>query len=126
RGVNLTHGVIGEIEQVLADLQDAETGQRGFLLTGDERFLEPYNAAVAHLPDQIRALREATADNAQQQSAVNMIEALATQKLAALREGVDRRRRQPVNIAPADLDLLQSGRAVMDRIRSEVTDMRTR
>jgi PAS domain S-box-containing protein len=126
RRVNLAHGVIGEIEQVLADLQDAETGQRGFLLTGDERFLDPYNAAVAHLPDQIRALREVTADNAQQQSAVNMIETLATQKLAALREGVDRRRRQPVNIAPAELDLLQSGRAIMDRIRSEVTDMRTR
>ena len=126
RRVNLTHDVIGEIEQVLADLQDAETGQRGFLLTGDERFLEPYNAALAHLPDQIRALREVTADNPQQQAAVGMIETMATQKLAALKEGIDRRRRQPVSIAPAELDLLQSGRAIMDRIRSEVTDMRTR
>jgi CHASE3 domain sensor protein len=55
--VNLAHAVITEIEQVLTDLQDAETGQRGFLLTGDERFLKPYNAALAHLPDQIKALR---------------------------------------------------------------------
>src|SRR4029079_6805441 len=126
RRVDLTHTVIGEIEQVLADLQDAETGQRGFLLTGDERFLDPYNAALAHLPEQIRALREVTSDNAQQQSAVNTIENLATQKLAALSEGIDRRRRQPVNIAPPELDLLQSGRAIMDRIRLEVADMRTR
>jgi CHASE3 domain sensor protein len=126
RRVDLTHTVIGEIEQVLADLQDAETGQRGFLLTGDERFLDPYNTAVAHLPEQIRALREVTADNAQQQSAVNTIENLATQKLAALKEGIDRRRRQSMNIASPDLDLLQSGRAIMDRIRLEVADMRTR
>ena len=126
RRVNLTHTVIGEIEQVLADLQDAETGQRGFLLTGDERFLDPYKTSVAHVPEQIRALREVTADNAQQQSAVNTIENLATQKLAALKEGIDRRRRQSVTIAPPDLDLLQSGRAIMDRIRLEVADMRTR
>ncbi len=124
--VNLTHAVITEIEQVLTDLQDAETGERGFLLTGDERFLEPYNAALAHLPDQIRALRQITADNPQQQAAVGMIETMATQRLAALEEGIDRRRRQPVSIAPAELDLLQSGRAIMDRIRSEVTGMRTR
>ena len=126
RRVNLTHAVIGEIEQVLADLQDAETGQRGFLLTGDERFLDPYNAALAHLPDQIRSLREVTVDNAQQQAAVSMIETMATQKLAALNEGIERRRRQPVSIAPADLDLMQSGKAIMDRIRFEVSDMRTR
>ena len=126
RRVNLTHAVIGEIEQMLADLQDAETGQRGFLLTGDERFLDPYNAALAHLPDQIRSLREVTVDNAQQQAAVSMIETMATQKLAALNEGIERRRRQPVSIAPADLDLMQSGKAVMDRIRFEVSDMRTR
>ena len=126
RRVNLAHDVITEIEQVLTDLQDAETGQRGFLLTGDERFLEPYTAALAHLPDQIKALREITADNPQQQAAVGTIETMATQRFAALREGIDRRRRQPVSIASAELDLLQSGRTIMDRIRSEVTGMRVR
>src|SRR5437899_1901740 len=89
--VNLTHAVIGEIEQVLADLQDAETSQRGFLITGDERFLEPYDAALANLPDRIRALRASTLDNPQQQSAVSMIEAMATQRLAPLKEGIERR-----------------------------------
>jgi PAS domain S-box-containing protein len=124
--VNLTHAVIGEIEQVLADLQDAETGQRGFLITGDERFLEPYNAALASLPDRIRALRASTLDNPRQQSAVGMIEAMATQRLAALKEGIDRRRRQPVSIAPAELELLRSGKTTMDQIRSEAAGMRAR
>ena len=126
RRVHLAHAVIGEIEQVLAALQDAETGQRGFLITGDERFLDPYNAALARIPDQIRALRETTVDNAEQHASIGRIEAMSREKLAALKNGIDRRRRQPVSIASSELDLLQSGKTVMDQIRSEVTSMRTR
>ena len=124
--VSRTHAVIGEIEESLSDLQDAETGQRGFLLTGDERFLDPYIAAVARLPDQIRELREITADNAEQQAAVARLETMATQKLVALKEGIEQRRQQPVAIAPAELDRLQSGRTIMDRIRAETVAMRER
>jgi PAS domain S-box-containing protein len=124
--VNLAHSVIGEIEQVLSDLQDAETGQRGFLLTGDDRFLDPYNAALAHLPLQIRELRTITSDNAEQQAAVRRLETLARQKLVTLKDGIDGRRQQPAAIAPAELDRLQSGRAIMDQIRAEVAAMRTR
>ncbi|HET7032832.1 MAG TPA: CHASE3 domain-containing protein [Casimicrobiaceae bacterium] len=126
RQVSHTHAVIGEIEEALADLQEAESGQRGYLLTGDERFLEPYNAAVAHLPEQLRELREITADNAQQQAAVRKIEALATQRLASLKDGIERRRQQPAALAPVELDRLQSGRAIMDQIRSETAGMRER
>ncbi len=126
RRVSLTHAVIGEIEQVLAALQDAETGQRGFLITGDDRFLDPYNAALARIPDQIRALRELTVDNPQQQASIGRIEAMSEEKLAAIKEGIDRRRRQPVTAPSSELELLQSGKTVMDQIRSEVADMQTR
>ena len=126
KGVSHAHAVIGEIEEALADLQEAETGQRGYLLTGDERFLEPYNAAVAHLPDQLRELREITADNAQQLAAVGRIQALATQRLASLKDGIERRRQQPPTLASGDLERLQSGRSIMDEIRSEVEGMRER
>src|SRR5215831_4147401 len=124
--VSRTHAVIGEIEEALADLQDAETGQRGFLLTGDERFLDPYVAAVARLPAQIRELREITADNPEQQAAVARLETMATQKLVALKEGIEQRRLQLVETAPAELDRLQSGRTIMDGIRSEAVAMRER
>jgi len=124
--VSRTHAVIGEIEETLADLQDAETSQRGFLLTGDERFLDPYIAAVARLPAQIRELREITADSPEQQAAVTRLETMATQKLVALKEGIEQRRLQSVEIAPAELDRLQSGRTIMDGIRSEAVAMRER
>ena len=126
KGVSHTHAVIGEIEEALGDLQEAETGQRGYLLTGDERFLEPYHAAVAHLPDQLRELREITSDSAQQQAAVGKVEALATRRLASLKAGIERRREQSATVAPVDLERLQSGRAIMDEIRTEVAGMRER
>src|ERR1700712_5086561 len=45
-----TRRVLSLSEALLADLRDAETGQRGYLLTGRLNYLEPYNSAVAHIP----------------------------------------------------------------------------
>ena len=49
RWVVHTHEVIEGLEDVLSVLKDAETGQRGFVLTGQQRYLEPYNAAASQL-----------------------------------------------------------------------------
>ena len=49
RRVTHTHEVIEGLEHVLSVLKDAETGQRGFILTGEERYLEPYNAATGEI-----------------------------------------------------------------------------
>src|SRR5688572_15779351 len=46
RLVNHTHEVVQSLETLLSTLKDAETGQRGYLLYGDERFLEPYQSAL--------------------------------------------------------------------------------
>ena len=42
-----THEVISTLTKVLSAMQDAETGQRGFLITGDESYLAPYNSGIA-------------------------------------------------------------------------------
>ena len=42
-----THEVLKELAQVLSEMKDAETGQRGYLITGEERYLEPYDEALA-------------------------------------------------------------------------------
>jgi CHASE3 domain sensor protein len=49
--------VIAQSAQLLSTLKDAETGQRGFTITGDEKYLEPYNAAVARLPEELNTLK---------------------------------------------------------------------
>src|ERR1039458_9587986 len=60
--VNHTNVLIASLEQLISSLKDAETGDRGFIITGDERFLEPYNIAVGEIPQQIARLKRLTSD----------------------------------------------------------------
>jgi len=50
------HRLIADAERLISTVKDAETGQRGFLLTGDENYLQPYSDAVARLPQQLAGL----------------------------------------------------------------------
>src|ERR1700722_4857860 len=65
--VNHTDSVIQNLEMVLSTLKDAETGQRGYLLTGKENFLEPYNGAEDNAENGLKAVKFLTADNPEQQ-----------------------------------------------------------
>ena len=67
-------------------LKDAETGQRGFVLTGEERYLEPYHAATGEVHHDIDALADLTRDNAAQQEGLRQVRKLADAKLAELRQ----------------------------------------
>ena len=49
RRVSHTHQVRRDLSELLSELKDAETGQRGFLITGIESFLTPYNGAVEQI-----------------------------------------------------------------------------
>ena len=63
--VRRASATLSAASQVLADLQDAETGQRGYLLTGQPRYLEPYHAALATLHDDRQRLQQALEDQPQ-------------------------------------------------------------
>src|SRR4051812_27606889 len=60
RLVNHTHQVLEGIAHVLSLMKDAETGQRGFVMTNDEAHLEPYQSALAALPGSVADLRRLT------------------------------------------------------------------
>ena len=62
-----THAVLTKLATILSQVEDVETGQRGYLLTGVASFLEPYNAAVPALAQTLQELRALTADNPHQQ-----------------------------------------------------------
>jgi PAS domain S-box-containing protein len=66
--VQHTQEVLAELEQLRASMADAATGQRGYLLTGDDRFLEPYNDARQKYPAALTQLVGLTSDNAREQS----------------------------------------------------------
>src|SRR4051794_29910659 len=48
--------VLDHLQQMFSTLKDAETGQRGFLLTGNEQYLEPYHEAISHIHDELALL----------------------------------------------------------------------
>src|SRR5262245_17725909 len=62
-----THEVRGQLSRMLAGLIEAETSERGFVITGNERFLEPYRAALSSLDASFDAVHELTSDNKRQQ-----------------------------------------------------------
>jgi methyl-accepting chemotaxis protein len=125
RAANLvthTHRVLSGLEGLLSSLKDAETGERGYLLTGDAGYLEPYHGAVRGIEQQITELRTITADNPGQQRELAALEPLVAEKLAGLRDTIGLRRSQGLN---ATLREVRTGRGkrVMDEIRGVVAGM---
>src|SRR5437868_1758929 len=65
--VSHTHRVLAALDGVLVAMIDAETGQRGYLLTGDPETLAPYKAATARIEYQLKKVQDLTVDNPRQQ-----------------------------------------------------------
>ena len=120
--VTHTLNVIERIQSLLSNLKDAETGQRGFLLTGLETYLAPYVAAQSALPGEIAALRSQVADSSKQKLWVEALEPIAADKLEELRQTVALRRNNDLEGA---MRIVKSdrGKAAMDRIRAITNDM---
>ena len=93
RRVSHTFQVITSLREIQALLNDGQAAKRGFLLTGDERYAEPYVQARAVLPARLRALRELTRDNPAQQRRVETIEELTLETLDELGRTIDLHRK---------------------------------
>ena len=88
-----THAVLDLTGDVLRTLVDAETGQRGFLLTGQDEFLEPYNDALAHLDERLAMLKDKTRGNPRQQDRLTTLQEMAEVHLRLLKQGIELRRK---------------------------------
>lgn len=126
--VSHTHEVLAKLEAALSSLKDAEAGERGYLLTGEPAYLDPYRDAVSRFPGQLAELRQLTLDNPAQTARVLRLEQLAGERLAILRRGIDLFEAEP-DRARALSSSRQSvvsgeGKQVMDTIRDEVEQMR--
>ena len=86
-----TLDVTAHLEVLLSTLQDAETGQRGFLLTGDDHYLEPYDRAVGTLGSVLPQLRALIADNPQELDRFDALERSGHNKMAELQQTIDLR-----------------------------------
>ena len=114
--VTHTLSVERAVQNLASSLVDAETGQRGFLLTGREVYLQPYEAGRARVGQQVNDLRALTADNPAQQQRLDEMQPLIRERLALLDETIALQRRGEHDAA---LILVNSdrGKNMMDKVR---------
>jgi PAS domain S-box-containing protein len=119
RALQAAHfAVITEAGQVLSSLKDAETGQRGFTITGDPKYLEPFHAAQERLAKEIETLRTATQVSVPK-SEIDAIADLAHQRVSELERVIDTRQTEGFDAAAA-LVRTGAGKRTMDAVRAEV------
>jgi methyl-accepting chemotaxis protein len=124
--VDHTHQIVENLDQLLSTMKDAETGQRGFLLTGEDRYLEPYNTAVAQSDQLLKKLRELTQDNPNQQRRLDSLEPQMEAKFAELQTTIDLRKDPTKGLAAAlPIVLTDRGKGLMDNIRRVAGEMAT-
>jgi CHASE3 domain sensor protein len=111
-----TYQAIDEINLLLSNLKDAETGQRGYLLTSDESYLTPYNSALQQIPQIEERLQNLVVNDAAQRERVNKIKTLSAARLGLLKETIEFLRAGKREQA---LDKIRSGegKRLMDEIR---------
>jgi|GEM_PF-494104 len=120
--VRLSDRVNLELEQLMSYVKDAETGQRGYIITRDSSYLQPYTDARVHIEDSFRELRYLTKDSKDQHHNVDVLSALVRQRLEVF-EGT-------FALVPNDLKVSDSlkwqlgkSRDVMFNIRSQADKM---
>lgn len=117
-----THEVISSLDQVMLYMKDAETGQRGYLLTSNERYLEPYNNARASIDSVINQIEQLIADNPPQLSRFKAVKGHVDAKFAELAETIELRRGKGFEAALA-IVVTDKGKAEMDALRNEINSM---
>src|SRR5690606_36264660 len=87
--VNQTNEVIFEMEQVVASLVDAESGQRGYLLTQDVRYLEYYEVAQRRVFASIQRVQELTLEDSVQQESIADLRSVVASRVAVRQQVID-------------------------------------
>ena len=116
RHVTHTHEILWALSDLLSLIKDAETGQRGYLITGDDRYLEPYTKAVSCVDQQVIDIERSIGDKPDQLSRMPAIKEQIHTKLKELDETVVLRRTQGFDAARAVV-VSDRGKAAMDAIR---------
>ncbi len=121
--ITQTHTVLVALDEILSTAQDAETGQRGFLLTGDERYLEPYETATTAVQERLDAVADLTRDNPRQRANLAQLTRHVGAKLTELKETLELRETGGPEAALVQMRT-DRGKIEMDAIRTRLAAMR--
>ncbi len=122
--VNQSQSRLQKLDNVLSTLKDAETGQRGYLLTGQESYLKPYNSAVKTIAQQIEDLKQLTVADAEQQQQIIGLQPLVNRKLAELKQTIDLMKNEGFEAA-VQLVSTNQGQALMVQLRQKIQQLQS-
>ncbi|HEY6530465.1 MAG TPA: diguanylate cyclase [Cellvibrionaceae bacterium] len=122
RVVNKMQNAVTYLTALTADVADAETGQRGYLLTGDERYLQPYNVALEQISANEQILRELFSADTHQQQQLSALSDRIANKLAELKQTIDFKKQLNSDEA-LKIVLSGHGQYEMEAIRKQIRDM---
>jgi CHASE3 domain sensor protein len=116
------HQVIDHLEALHFLLNDAETRERDYLITGDRYNLELYQAAIAEIDGEVHSLRTLTSDQGNQQQRLKAVVPLIDARLAVLKDSIEVREQMGPESA---LEMIRSSsrRSLMDDIGRRIDDM---
>jgi len=123
--VEHTQQVLIAINQTQSLIEDAETGQRGYLYTGEPKYLDPYNLAIAQLDPQLHLLQQLASGDPSQQAQVLQLRSLTQAKLAELAYTI-RLSQSGYPDAARNEVLSDRGRLIMNQIRDLITKIELR
>ncbi len=110
------------LDQLESALKDAETGQRGFLLSGDEAYLTPYRDATTRLPVMLKAMKTSQTEHLRPED-LSKVSELIERKMKELRRTIETRQSNGFEAAAAMVKGNQ-GREIMDEIRALIARMK--
>ena len=123
--VTETREILERSERVQRYFMEMESGVRGFLLSGDDRFLVPYDHGQSFIIQELQTLRALTADREDQLARVARVQALLSSAFAVHGQAIDRRREGGVSAAVdyfADPEILKESEQVFGAIKDELSD----
>jgi CHASE3 domain sensor protein len=123
--INRIHTILEKLDNIVSLVKDAESGQRGYIITGNELYLEPYNAAIESIPMEIKELQKLTSNDPEQQNKIDLLQFFIDEKLAGLKERVQLRRTKGFEPA-AEQVRNGKGRLTMDKIRNVSNEIRSK
>ena len=120
--VSRTHAAVGHIGSLLSYMKDAETAQRGYLLTGEEPYLEPYRSALANVPRALAELKPLLRDSPSQQTRFNQAATMIDGLMQLHKERIESRRANGLEVTLKTV-ALGEGKRRMDELRAVVGQM---
>ncbi|WP_246160555.1 response regulator [Aureimonas fodinaquatilis] len=121
--VTQTHSLITALDLLLIDVQDAEAGLRGYLLTADDQYLGPYNRAMSQVENRIETLNSVATTQMRERGGPSELRAFTVSKLDTMRETL-RLYREEGQAAALEFMRTDRGRSDMDGIRNTVGKLR--